>query len=69
MVVISIIWNVQFALQLAKLETDVVGKMKDSDNDLRKEIQQLRDSLDEKTQQIFAAEDTIYRQKEVVSRK
>lgn len=69
MIVISVIWNVRFALQLAKLEADVVGKMKDSDNDLRKEIQQLRDSLDEKTQQIFAAEDTIYRQKEVVSRK
>jgi len=49
------------------MERSLADKRKDADSEMKKEIEQLRNSLDEKTQQIFAAEDTIYRQKEVVS--
>ena len=49
------------------MEQNLADKRREADDDLKKEIEQLRNSLDEKTQQIFAAEDTIYRQKEVVS--
>ena len=42
-------------------------QQKDTEQSLRREVQQLRDTLDEKTQQVYSAEDTIYRQKEVVS--
>jgi len=55
------------AFQLSRLETDGIDRCKDSEASLRKEIQLLRDKLDDKVQQIYSAEDTIYRQKEVVS--
>nr|CAB3243204.1 ELKS/Rab6-interacting/CAST family member 1-like [Phallusia mammillata] len=52
--------------KLSKIETDGVEEQKENDAALRKEMQQLRDTLDDRTQQVYAAEDTIYRQKEVI---
>ncbi|CAK8682059.1 unnamed protein product [Clavelina lepadiformis] len=51
--------------KLAALETHGMEQQKDTEQSLRREVQQLRDTLDEKTQQVYSAEDTIYRQKEV----
>ncbi|XP_076809692.1 uncharacterized protein LOC143452557 isoform X2 [Clavelina lepadiformis] len=52
--------------KLAALETHGMEQQKDTEQSLRREVQQLRDTLDEKTQQVYSAEDTIYRQKEVI---
>ncbi|XP_078483221.1 uncharacterized protein LOC104265795 isoform X3 [Ciona intestinalis] len=58
--------KIELERKLNEMEEREVGEKKKADSVMKKEMQKLRDSLDEKTQQVFAAEDTIYRQKEVI---